>query len=328
MKLKRIILQIFVLLLFSRTGFAQKTEFLKVQSAAAYPFMLYLPVDSIMKTHPPLIIFLHGRSLSGTDLNMLTRYGPLDAIERGKTINAVVAAPQVKKSQSWEPEKVITVLDYVKKKYTIDTSRVYVIGMSLGGYGTFDFVGAYPDKIAAAAALCGGGRLKDACNITRTNLWIQHGKKDRAVNYSESVKMYNAIIACNPKANCFLTLYPNLGHGELAHEFMKDTLYNWLYKFRLQQKSPADTGMTDSLKKIIIQDKDTSAVENKPQLNADKKPENKKPDGDKKYYTIKKGDTLYAIALRNKTTVKNLCKLNGIKEDAVLHIGQRILLKE
>jgi dienelactone hydrolase len=322
------ILQFFTLIFFVQFAEAQKTEFLKVPSAAAYPFMLYLPSDSIMKSHPPLIIFLHGRSLSGTDLNMLKRYGPLDAIERGKTINAVVAAPQVKKSESWNPDKVVTVLDYVKKKYTVDTTRVYVIGMSLGGYGTFDFVGAYPDKVAAAVALCGGGRVKDACNITRTNLWIQHGKKDRAVNYSESVKMYNAIISCNPKANCFLTLYPNLGHGELAHEFMKDTLYNWLYKFRLQQKSVADTGMTDSLKKMIIQDKDTIAVENKPELNADKKPDNKKTDGDKKYYTIKKGDTLYAIALRNKTTVKNLCKINGIKEDAVLHIGQRILLKE
>lgn len=322
---------LFLLLIFPvfcRTAIAQKPEFMKVQSGAAYPFMLYLPADSVMKNNPPVIIFLHGRSLSGTDLNMVKRYGPLDAIERGRTINAIVAAPQVKKSQSWEAHKVITVLDYLQSNYKTDTSRVYVIGMSLGGYGTFEVIGKFPERIAAAVALCGGGDVKDACNITRTNLWIQHGKKDRAVNYSESVKMYNAIIACDAKANCFLTLYPGLGHGELAHEFMKDTLYNWLYKFRLKQRGVADTGMADSIKKNMTVEKDSAVIIKTPSQTADKPQNNIKPEENKKYYIIKKGDTLYAIALKNKTTVKALCRLNGLKEDAILHIGQRILLRE
>lgn len=229
---------VFFALCFYGSTLAQAPNITSVRSGADYPFVLYLPEDSILNNNPPVIVFLHGRSLSGTDLELVKKYGVIDAIERGRNIPAIVIAPQVKKGETWVPAKILSTLEYVQKKYTVDNNRIYVTGMSLGGYGTLFFAGAYPDKIAAAVALCGGGNTKDACNLAQTNVWIQHGKLDRAVPHSESTVMVNAIRACDSKANCIFTSYPNADHGDLADEFYKDTLYNWLFQYSLDNPSP------------------------------------------------------------------------------------------
>ncbi|MGY6484729.1 prolyl oligopeptidase family serine peptidase, partial [Vibrio parahaemolyticus] len=78
----------------------------------------------------------------------------LRAIERGKDLDAIVVAPQT--SNGWNPDKVIDVLDDVLKDYPADEHRVYICGMSMGGYGTLDVAGKYPDRFAAAVAICGG----------------------------------------------------------------------------------------------------------------------------------------------------------------------------
>ncbi len=74
----------------------------------------------------------------------------------------------------------------MEEHYDVDTTRVYVIGMSLGGYGTLDFVGTYPQRVAAAMALCGGSTLKDMSGLADVPFWIQHGTADRAVPVSQS----------------------------------------------------------------------------------------------------------------------------------------------
>jgi len=219
----------------SLSGQGRESVSLKLKTytkAADYPFLLYSPANAAPENRLPLIIFLHGRSLSGTDLSMVRRYGVLDALERGCKINAFVAAPQVVPGQFWKPEKVRSVLDFVQANYPIDTTRIYVVGMSLGGYGTLNFVGKYADRVAAAVALCGGGDVRNACTMAKTNLWIKHGKQDAAVAYTESTKVYDAIKKCAPDAPTHLTLYDKLGHSQLAREFYTDTLYNWMFQFR------------------------------------------------------------------------------------------------
>ena len=140
-----------------------KGEFYDKSGAVAdnYNFWVYTPGDYETDDHKmPLIIFLHGASLCGRDVNRVKRYGVLDAIEKGKIIPALVLAPQ-NSGGAWKPEKINSLLEWMKKKYRVDTTRVYVIGMSLGGYGTLDFVGTYPQKVAAAMALCGGCSLNN-----------------------------------------------------------------------------------------------------------------------------------------------------------------------
>lgn len=221
-----------LLILFGILSLAFQESGTKLQTVVGkttYPFWIQVP-DSIPDApKPPLLLFLHGRSLSGTNLNRVKRYGVLRAIERGRKIDAVVVAPQLA-SGPWNPDKVLELVDYVQQNYNTDPNRVYVCGMSLGGYGTLHFAGKYPERVAAAVAICGGGNTTDGCNLAKIPLWIQHGSKDRAVKPSESKKIYQAIKKCDPHADVTLTIIRGGTHGSVENLFHKDALYHWLFK--------------------------------------------------------------------------------------------------
>lgn len=202
-----------------------------VKGKSDYNFWLSLPADSILKNNPPILIFLHGKSLSGSDLNMVRKYGVIHEMDKGRKIPAIVIAPQVPAGKSWEPAKIKHVLEYVQSQYKTDTNRVYVAGMSLGGYGTLHFVGAYPELVTAAVALCGGGNPKDAYNLSQVPLWIQHGNKDYAVPISESEKVVKAINDCNGGEKLKYTVVPGANHGDLERVFRTDEMYNWLFQY-------------------------------------------------------------------------------------------------
>ncbi|MBI1837061.1 MAG: prolyl oligopeptidase family serine peptidase [Flavobacteriia bacterium] len=232
--MKKIYFLLFCLLCFQLNG---NTQLNAVKGEADYPFLINLPSDSILNSKPPVLIFLHGRSLSGNNLEIVKRYGIVNEIIRGRKIPAIVVAPQVSMGKGWEPEKVLSVLKYVQTHYNTDSNRVYVAGMSLGGYGTLHFAGKYPELIAGAVALCGGGNISDGCNLAQIPLWIQHGKLDRAVPISESDKMVDAIKNCNGGTNLIYTVHPSYGHGELERVFHSDEFYNFLFS---KIKKPSD----------------------------------------------------------------------------------------
>ena len=195
---------------------------------SGYSYWVRMPKEVAKKEKVPVIIFLHGRSLSGHDLSRVKRYGVLRAIERGKDLDAIVVAPQT--ANGWDPDKVMEVLDKVEKDYPVDKERIYVCGMSMGGYGTMDVAGKYPDRIAAAVAICGGGTLSYACNLTQVPLWIQHGSADRAVPASESKKIYNAIKKCDKNADATLTIIPGGTHGSLERLFHGEKIYDFMFR--------------------------------------------------------------------------------------------------
>ena len=119
----------------------------------SYNFWLYAPREYTHEHQKvPVIIFLHGASLCGNNLQRVRRYGLLHAIEKGRYYPCMVVAPQ-NPGGSWSPRKIAKILDWVEDNYDIDTTRVYAIGMSLGGYGVLDLAGTYPERIAAAMAL-------------------------------------------------------------------------------------------------------------------------------------------------------------------------------
>jgi len=219
---------ILLFLLVTATSFSQLSQ---IHGKADYNFWLGIPKDSVMNNKPPVLIFLHGRSLSGSDLNLVKRYGIVKEFEKGRDISAIVIAPQVPKGKSWDPDKVLSVLRYVQSQYDTDTNRVYVAGMSLGGYGTLHFAGAYPDVVTAAVALCGGGNPKDGCDLAQVPLWIQHGNKDSAVPISESEKMVKAIQACDGGKKLKYTIHEGASHGALEKVFRTDEMYDWLFQF-------------------------------------------------------------------------------------------------
>lgn len=158
----------------------------KNEIPGGYNFWVYTPVDYFYsQEQTPVIIFLHGASLCGRNLNRVRRYGPLDAIVKGRDIDAITIVPQ-NPGGAWSPKKIMEVLDWVKTNYPCDTTRVYVLGMSLGGYGTMDVCATYPDRIAAGMALCGGASVKDVSGLGRLPFWIIHGTADRAVPIKQS----------------------------------------------------------------------------------------------------------------------------------------------
>ena len=214
-----------LLMLISSIGFSQLKT---ITNQTSYPFWIDVPKSESTEKQP-VLIFLHGKSLSGTDLNRVRRYGVLRAMDKGRKIPAIVVAPQLAKG-SWNPDKVLEVLTYVKKNYNVDTTRIYVCGMSLGGYGTLHFAGKHADKITAAVAICGGGNVSDGCKLSTIPLWIQHGDKDYIVPMSESQKVVNAIRKCNEKANLIFSIIKGGNHGNVERLFHEDALYNWLFE--------------------------------------------------------------------------------------------------
>ena len=176
----------------------------------------------------PVIIFLHGASLCGNNLQRVRRYGLLHAIAKGRYYPCMVIAPQ-NPGGAWNPDRIARVLDWVEERHDIDTTRVYVIGMSLGGYGTLDFAGTYPDRVAAAMALCGGSTLKDFSGLGRIPLWILHGTADRAVPVSQSKAVVKAIKDSGNDALLRYDWVPGASHGDLARLLYLKQTYDWLF---------------------------------------------------------------------------------------------------
>lgn len=227
-----------------------------------YNFWLYLPdgykdmraerianPDSDELKEPlPIVVFLHGRSLSGTNLNTVRKYGTIDAVKRGRKINAVVIAPQVNHGDWWRPERVMNVVEWVAKRYDVDLTRLYVLGMSLGGYGTLDFAAAYPDRTAAAIALCGGStkRGNALSSLNEVPLWIMHGTADASVAVSESRRVKQAMEESNPKTpRLRYDEWAGANHSIYARVFYMNEAYEWMFKHRTTDKNrPVDRIVT------------------------------------------------------------------------------------
>ncbi|MBQ7419676.1 MAG: phospholipase [Prevotella sp.] len=214
----------------------------KAITSGGYPFWVYTPQDYLQyRETTPLIIFLHGASLCGTDLQRVLRYGPLDAVKKGLEIPALIVAPQNPKGH-WSPQKLHDILEWMTKHYVFNPQRVYVIGMSLGGYGTLDFAGTYPHQIAAAIALCGGSTLRNYEGLSHLPLWIIHGTADRAVKVEESKKVVDGMRSLHGDQRLRYEWIKGASHGDLARYFYLTSTYDWLFQHTLiEPQRPVDT---------------------------------------------------------------------------------------
>lgn len=272
----------------------------------------------------PIVLFLHGRSLCGTNLNSVRRYGSIDALSWGRQINAVIIAPQ-NRGDGWRPQRLKSVVDWVCERYEVDTNRLYVLGMSMGGYGTLDFAGTYPDHVAAAMALCGGSTLKDYTGLSRVPLWIVHGTADTAVPVTASRQVVEAINKVDTLNQTIYTELKGVNHSRLARLFYTDMTYEWLFSHSLidaervvnrsyvidtEVLNNAYKGVRRNSGKFKVVDKNPSVVNT--------------PSG--RVHIVKSGDTLSEIAQQYGTTVTKLCELNGISRTSTLQLKQKIKL--
>src|SRR5262249_37880875 len=153
--------------------------------------LLYLPdaYDSSKKEWP-LLLFLHGAGESGDDLARVKRHGPPKLIEGGKAFPFIVVSPQ-SSGRGWNADTLNALLDDLISKYRVDKDRVYLTGLSMGGFGTWSLAATHPEKFAAIAPICGGGRPEDASKIKDIPTWVFHGAKDTTVPIARSEAMVN-----------------------------------------------------------------------------------------------------------------------------------------
>jgi predicted peptidase len=193
----------------------------------------------------PLVVFLHGSGERGNDNEAQLKWGVLSFAqpEIMAHYRPVVLAPQCPAGERWsaydfqnmnlkeEPTKQMELLkeliDQTIKNMPIDPGRVYITGLSMGGFGTFDAVARYPELFAAAVPVCGGGDPKQASKMLGVPMWIFHGAKDTTVDPKMSLDMYHALV----KAGAFpgLTIYPEAGHFSWIPAYKDDMMMDWLF---------------------------------------------------------------------------------------------------
>lgn len=295
-----------------------------------YNFWVYVPecYDSVSHT-TPTVLFLHGRSLCGRNLALVRKYGPLDAVAKGRKINALIVAPQ-NPGSAWNPDKIMKIVNWTTETYKTDTSRLYVLGMSLGGFGTIDYVGSYPEKVAAAIALCGGGTIKNYCGLNKVPLWIMHGTADRAVGVGQSQAVVDNMIQCGDTSLLIFNRMSGVNHGQLARVFYLPETYEWLFSHSLNdsircvnRNVTINTTTMEYAYKNLDKNSSLTVVDPHPDPTYSYIP----PDPNAKYHIIKKGETLSHVARMYHTSVSKLCQLNRLTETSILQIGQKIYVK-
>lgn len=287
-----------------------------------YNFLLYLPDNYERVEELPLVMFLHGKSLSGDSLEMVLRYGCIDAVNRGRRIDAIVVAPQAQ--AAWEPKKLMVLYDWVNDHYKVDTNRFYVLGMSMGGYGTLDMAAAYPDKVAAAIALCGGASGKDLCGLTTLPLWIVHGTADELVPVGCSDRVVDSIRSCGDTSRLIYNRLEGVNHSRLARVFYLEQTYKWLLSHSLLDKDrPVNRSCSMTTRLLDGAYADMGRVYNTVVLEADCPSVRDRM----KYHIVKRGESLAEIAVENYTTVSILCRLNNFKKTTKMWPGRKIRVK-
>lgn len=198
----------------------------------------------------PLVIFLHGSGERGNDNEAQLKWGVMNfATDQAmKMYPAYVIAPQCPAGQSWSnfsisrktdearlmdnPSKTMELLIQLIKKLTkelpIDPDRVYITGLSMGGFGTFDAIERYPGLFAAAVPVCGGGDISRAESIRKIPIWIFHGSEDTTVDPQYSLDMAQALTRAG--AHPGLTLYPEVGHFSWLAAYSDPLMMEWLFR--------------------------------------------------------------------------------------------------
>ena len=220
-------------------GKKQKQVKLDVEVVIKVPMnhLLYLPDGYEEKDSWPLLIFLHGVGERGDDLEKVKLHGPPKLIEAGKKFPFVVISPQCRRRGWWQPEAVAQLVETAVKTHKIDRRRVYLTGLSMGGYGTWATATKFSHLFAAVVPICGGGEPADAARMKAVPTWAFHGAKDRVVPLKQSEDMVSALETAG--GNVKLTTYPDADHDSWTVTYENDKVYEWLLKHQLPEKEPS-----------------------------------------------------------------------------------------
>ena len=214
-------------------------------------YRIYVPPNLDPSTKIPLVLFLHGAGERGNDNTKQVVHGVGDLIAYSQNNEpAIVVAPQCPNGKKWvevdwkakqhaspdQPSEslalVFGLLKELEGKHPIDKDRLYVTGLSMGGYGTWDVIQRQPQRWAAAIPICGGGdaRMRTVKPIKSMPIWVFHGDADKAVPVSRSRDMMASLKQA--KAIAKYTEYPDVGHNSWTPTYRNTEVLKWLFAQR------------------------------------------------------------------------------------------------
>ena len=203
-----------------------------------YQYLIYFPEQ--YKTHPdssfPVIIYLHGGSHRGNNIQLLKEWGPPKLIEEGKQFDFIVVSPQCPGNKLWITDNWFEpLISDLISQYRVDTSNVFVTGLSMGGFGTWQVAMDFPNRIKAIVPLCGS--CKDSvniCNISHIPVWAIHGVNDGLVKIQHTDRLVNRLKGCN--GNIKYSRLENRHHG-IWNLYDNDEIYDWFKSIYVARKS-------------------------------------------------------------------------------------------
>ncbi|MEM9053623.1 MAG: prolyl oligopeptidase family serine peptidase [Bacteroidota bacterium] len=209
------------------------------------PYRMLISDYDTMSTYP-LVIFLHGSGESGTDNESQLKWGVMNFATSEVMANhhPIVIAPQKRQDERWDnfsaedmtmqskPSRAMALLreliDELVEKFPVDRNRIYITGLSMGGFGAYDAISRYPDLFAAAVPVCGGGDTNQVEKFKHVPMWIFHGAQDDVVKPSFSLDMLNALHEIGKTPG--FTLLPETGHFAWISAYSNQEMINWLFR--------------------------------------------------------------------------------------------------
>lgn len=195
-------------------------------------YLMYTPDGyEASKDTYPLVVWLHGGDQGGSEIEKVKSSGIPKLIEGGKQFPFLVFSPQNPSEELLYPiEKVEAALEEVISKYRVDSSRIYVVGYSRGGFGAWALAEQFPKRFAAVVPIAGGGNRH---YLNRTNekaaFWVFHGTNDYVIPLSDSVIMYERLKTL--KRDARLSVLEGVSHSDVEMSALNDPeLWDWLLK--------------------------------------------------------------------------------------------------
>jgi predicted peptidase len=193
----------------------------------------------------PLIFFLHGMGQRGEDVDQVKAHGLPKLLEQQLDFPAIVVSPQCPLDTSWvaETEALDLLFDEITTRYAVDFDRIYLTGLSMGGYGAWHYAALHPQRFAAVVPICGGGLgyagfPKKVCVLKDVPIWVFHGADDPVVRLHESQVLVDQLQACG--GNVRFTVYPDVGHDSWTPAYAEPELYEWLFQQQRPRSTAAD----------------------------------------------------------------------------------------
>ena len=196
-------------------------------------YLLFLPESYAQSTNQkfPLILFLHGAGERGSDLDSVKRHGIPKIVETNPDFPFIAVSPQCPEDSWWTSElhTINGLIEEVVEKYQVDTSRIYLTGLSMGGFGTWSLASMYPERFAAIAPVCGGGEVRQILrSLVEMPIWTFHGQKDDVIPFSRSEEIVTALKKHGSSIK--FTIYPEAGHDSWTKTYDNPELYKWFLK--------------------------------------------------------------------------------------------------